>query len=331
VFGRWAREAAALALRLIEPGVHQAVITSGPPHMAHDAGWLVSRTARLPFVMDLRDPWSIVQRIPEHTASPLWLRLAVRRERRAVSGAALVVTNTEPCRLAMCRLYPEASGRIITVMNGCDTDPLPPSCHGHRFVIAYAGGIYFNRDPRMLFRAAARLIDEFALEPADFGIEFLGHVDRYGSTPVSDIAREDGIERFETLEPKRPRREALEFLARAAMLVALPQDSDLTIPAKLFEYVRFDAWVLALTTRDSATDILLRGSGADVVTQDDFAGLLNVVRDRFVQYRSGVRPRRIARDGRFSRRTQAERLLDAIEACTNGAPAAAALPTRRPA
>jgi len=272
-----------------------------------------------------------VQRIPEHTASPLWLRLAGRRERRAVRRAALVVTNTEPCRLAMCGLYPQASDRIITVMNGCDTDPLPPSGHGHRFVIAYAGGIYFNRDPRLLFRAAARLIGEFELEPADFGIEFLGHVERYGSTLVSDIAREEGVERFVTLEPKRPRREALEFLARATMLVALPQDSDMTIPAKLFEYVRFDAWVLALTTPNSATDILLRGSGADVVAQDDFEGLLKVLRDRFVQYRNGVRPRRIAREGRFSRRAQAQRLLDAIEACTNGTRAAPALPSRRQA
>jgi hypothetical protein len=316
--GRWARDAAALALQIIEPGIHEAVISSGPPHMAHEAGRLVSRRTGLPFVMDMRDPWTLARRLPEHVASPMWYRLADRYERRAVSHAALVVANTEPSRLAMCDRYPEARGRLITVMNGCDADPLPPSCHGKRFIIGYAGGIYIDRDPRPLFRAAARVIGELALEPTDFGIEFVGHVERYGSTLVSEIAREEGVERFVTLEPPRPRKAALEFLTRATMLVSLPQDGDM-LPAKIFEYLRFDAWVLALATHDSATGVLLRGSGADVVAPDDVDGIVAVLRDRFAQHRTGIRPRRLARDGRFSRRAQAERLLDAIEACTGGA------------
>jgi hypothetical protein len=330
--GRWARDAAALALQVIEPGVHEAVISSGPPHMAHEAGRRVSRTTGLPFVMDMRDPWSVAPHLPEDVASPVWYRLAGRYERRAVSHAALVVANTDPLRLAMCDRYPEARDRLITVMNGCDADPLPPSRHGKRFTIAYAGGIYIGRDPRPLFRAAARVIGELALEPTDFGIEFLGHVEHYGSTLVSDIAREEGVERFVTLEPPRPRKAALEFLARATMLVSLPQDGDMQLPAKIFEYLRFDAWVLALATHDSATGLLLRGSGADVVGPDDVDGIFRVLRDRYAQYRSGIRPRRIARDGRFSRRAQAERLLDAIEACTRGPRTAApALRSRRQA
>jgi hypothetical protein len=330
-FGRWAREAATVARQLIEPSVHEAIITSGPPHMAHEAGRLVSRETGVPFVMDMRDPWSLVQRLPGELASPLWLRLAAFHERRAVARAALIVANTEPFRRAMCDRYPEARSRVITVMNGCDADPLPPSRHGEGFVLAYAGDIYLDRDPRLLFRAAAHTIREFGLEPADFRIEFLGGVERYGSTLVSEIAREEGIERFVTLEPKRPRREALDFLARATMLVSLPQDSDMAIPAKIFEYVRFDAWVLALATHNSASGTLLRGSGADVVPPDDLDGLVKVLRERVAQFRNGVRPRRIARDGRFSRRVQAQRLLDAIVACTRRPSATRALDSRRQA
>jgi glycosyltransferase involved in cell wall biosynthesis len=257
--------------------------------------------------------------------------LANRHERRAVLQAALVIANTEPFRLAMCARYPESRDRVITVMNGCDADPVPPSRHGRRFVIGYAGAIYLDRDPRMLFRGAARLIGELALEQADFGIEFLGDVERYGSRLVSEIAREEGVERFVTVEPRRPRRAALDFLARASMLVVLPQDSDMAIPAKIFEYLRFDAWVLALATHDSATGVLLRGCGADIVAPDDLEGLVRVVRERFLQYRNGIRPRRIARDGRFSRRVQAERLLDAIGACTHRSRPVATLRSQRPA
>ena len=38
--------------------------------------------------------------------TPLWLHLAAMYEKRCVDGAALVVMNNEPARLAMQELYP---------------------------------------------------------------------------------------------------------------------------------------------------------------------------------------------------------------------------------
>ena len=87
VTGLWARHAARCAIKLFDPDVHRAVISCGPPHMAHDAGRIVSRATRLPFVMDLRDPWSLMQRLPEAMASPVWFRLAARHERRDLEDA----------------------------------------------------------------------------------------------------------------------------------------------------------------------------------------------------------------------------------------------------
>jgi glycosyltransferase involved in cell wall biosynthesis len=313
-------------LRLIEPGIHEAVITSGPPHMAHEAGRLAARETGLPFVMDMRDPWTLVERLIEDVASPVWLRFASRYERRAVGQASLVVTNTEPFRRAMCRVYPEAADRVITVMNGCDEGPVPPSRHGPRFTLVYAGTIYLDRDPRILFRAAARLIAELTLTPADFGIHVLGYIDR-GTVPISQIASEEGLDGFVTIESQRPHRETLELLAQATMLVSLPQDSDLAIPAKIFEYLRFDAWVLVLATRDSAPGLLFEYSGADVVAPNDLERMVAVLRERFLQYRQGTRPTRIARDGRFSRRGQAGILLDAITKCTTRDQALSAVST----
>jgi glycosyltransferase involved in cell wall biosynthesis len=310
--GRWARDAAAVAERLIDPAIHRAIITSGPPHMAHEAGRRVSSKTGVPFIVDMRDAWSLTESLDEEIASPLWLRLAARHERRIVAQAALVVTNTIPFRQAMCTTYPEAADRVIVTMNGCDEDPVPASRPGGRFTIAYAGTIYLDRDPGVLFRAVAQLVTELGLTPADLGIEFIGEVGRYGSLSVTDIARATGLSDFVTIGPPRPHRAALEFLAQATMLVSLPQDHRMAIPAKVFEYLRFDAWVLVLATRDSATGALLRDSGADVVEPDDVEAIVSVLRKRFLEYRTGVRPTCIAKDGRFSRRGQAQILLDAI-------------------
>jgi len=313
---RWARAAASVAMQVVERGLHRAVVTSGPPHMAHEAGRIVSRATGLPFVMDLRDPWSLLQRLPESLASPVWFQLANRYERRAVAQASLIVTNTEPFRLAMVGRHPAARNRMLTVMNGWDDDPVPPADRDERFIIAFAGEIYMDRDPRPLFRATARLVSEFDLRPSDLGIEFLGQVESFGARPVADIADEEGVGAFVRLWPPRPRQEALKFLAKATLLVSLPQDWDLAVPAKIFEYAQFDAWVLALANPDSATGTLLRDTDADVVPPNDLEGILRAIRARFLEFRSGKRPLRIARDGRFSRRPQAERLFDALASLT---------------
>ena len=253
----------------------------------------------------------------EDFASPLWLHLASRHERSAVRHAQLVVTNTEPFRLAMSGRYPEVSDRVITVMNGYDEGPIPAPRIGSRFLIAYAGAIYLDRDPRLLFRAAARVVRELALTPASFGIEFIGDVERYDGIPISQIAHEEGLRDFVTIGPARPHKAAMEFLAQATMLVSLPQDNDLAIPAKIFEYLRFNAWVLALATRDSATGRLLSDTNADVVAPDDLEEMVRTIRGQCLQHQRGIRPSRIVASERFSRRAQAKVLLDAIAKCTS--------------
>ncbi|MGI8497089.1 MAG: hypothetical protein ACR2OG_05850 [Gemmatimonadaceae bacterium] len=317
-FHRWARHAADLAVRLYEPGLHRAVISTGPPHMAHESGRRVAHATQVPFIMDMRDPWSMSHRLGEQMASPIWFTLAEYFQDRAVAQAALIVANTESLRLLLLHRYPEAQERLITVMNGSDEELLPQSQLRERFVAAFAGDIYIDRDPRPLFRGAARAVRDLDLSPEQFGISLLGTVEQYAGASVRDIAREEGIDAFVTLLPRRTRGQALEFLAGAAMLVSLPQDSDMTIPSKIFEYAQFNAWLLALARPDSATELVLRGSGADVIDPDDVEGLAAILKQRYQQFRSGVRPTAIGADGRFSRRVQAQRLLDAIHRCCTG-------------
>jgi hypothetical protein len=309
---RWAQCAAAVAKRIAQSGVHEAVITSGPPHMSHEAGRLASIATGLPFVMDMRDPWSLQRRLPESMASPLWYRLAERHERTCIEQAALVVANTEPARAILAALHPDARSRIITVMNGSDDEPLPPRRDRGRFVIGYAGTIYLDRDPQCLFRAVARVVAAEGLSPAQFGIEILGPFTADERAWVLGLADQEGIADFVTVEPLRPHRAALEFLAGAIMLVTFAGYNLVAIPAKVFEYVRFDAWLLALSEPGSATAQLLQGTSADVVAPFDVEAIAAAITVRYHEYVAGVRPTRVARDDRFSRRAQARILLDAI-------------------
>jgi hypothetical protein len=312
----WARAAQHLGERLLRDVNYAALISCGPPHTAHLATLYLSRRTRLPMIVDMRDPWSQIQRLPEAVASPLWWRLARHYERDVLHEAAMVAANTEPARDALQALYPEARDRIIAVMNGYDDEPLPPANPGACFTVTYAGTVYLDRDPSALFLAASRLISRLRLTPGQFAIQMIGDVE--GAFPVAEMIARDGLAGFVNLLPRRPRGQLMRDLASAAMLVSLPQDSTMAIPSKIFEYIRFPAWVLALTDAGSATEAVLRDTGADVVRPGDVDGIEAVLLRRYMQFAAGERPQPVARDTRLSRRYQAGVFLDTLERCING-------------
>ncbi len=309
----WARAATRVGAEIMRSTSHEIIVTCGPPHLAHEAGRRLSRRTGRPLVIDLRDPWRLVQRLADVIASPVWHWLARFYEPRIVAQASLVVMNTEPAQRAMQATYPEKADHIIAVRNGYDDEPLPSSRHGAKFTIAYAGTVYLDRDPRVLFEVVAAVIRSLNLSPDDLGIELMGHMEGLGGGSIQMFAAQFGIESYVHALPPGPRSAAMEFLASATMLLILPQDSDMAIPSKLFEYVRFDAWLLALAHQGSAIELLLRDSGANVVAPDDRVTMQRVITERYQQYRAGQRPTRLSNNVSLSRREQARLLFDAID------------------
>lgn len=313
--GSWAARAARAGCELARanPARYDAILTSGPPHMAHDAGRRIAARTGLPLIVDLRDPWSIRRPIHAEYASPLYFRLADRYERAAVKAASLMVANTEALQRAMQDRYPGAADRIIAAMNGYDEDQPARSAKRDGFVIAYTGILYLRRDPRLLFRAAARVVRELRLLPEQFRFEFLGDTTAGNGVPIETIAREEGLEGYVRARPRRPRGEALELLAEAALLLVYPHNS-LAIPSKVYEYMRYDAWLLALAEPGSPTETILRDTGADVLAPQDLDAMTRLLRERYQQFAAGERPPPLRNVEQFSRRNQARILFDALEA-----------------
>jgi hypothetical protein len=305
----WSTPASVVGRRLSRETRYQAVISSGPPHFAHVAAARVAAGAGIPLVLDLRDPWALRPALPIDVASPLWLLLSRRVERRVIRQATLIVLNTELAEERMRAEYPAAGGRMLTVMNGLDDEPLPPTAERSRFLVAYAGNIYIDRSPEVLFRAAARLIRERGIRPEAFGLEFMGQSQPIAGQTVEQMAESLGLTAYVRMHPPAPRAEALRFLARASLLVSLPQRTPLSTPSKVFEYMLFEAWHLVLAQRDTATARLLRDTSMAVVDPEDEDAVYAVLHDRFTRFERGERPGPLPERHRFTRAEQARKLF----------------------
>jgi hypothetical protein len=141
----------------------------------------------------------------------------------------------------------------------------------------------------------------------------MGQLLAVGGFPVLEVAEQEGISEYVTVEPPQPHAQAMQFMADATMLVTMSGGNLAAIPAKTFECIRFESWVLALSAPGSATELLLAGSGADVVAPSNVEGIEQAIRTRYLAYREGAPPPRIGDDPRFSRAGQARLLFDALE------------------
>jgi glycosyltransferase involved in cell wall biosynthesis len=319
----WARRVSSAARRVLRPGVHAVVVTSGPPHAWHSAGAAVAARTGLPHVIDLRDPWSLRNNVSRYLATPAWVRMTRAQEAATLRRAALVAVTTDALREEMAATFPEVAQRLITVMNGYDADPLPPTEYPSTFTISYLGAIYAGRDPRPLFAGVAAAIRELELTPEQLRMRFAGDVQTYRRVPVIELAGAEGIENYLELHGRVPRGEALRLMAQSQVLVSLPWEDQISVPAKLFEYVRFQAWLLVFARRDSAVQRLLRGRDVDLVDAGDIPGITAAIRSRYLQFRQGVRPRPLSEDMELSREHQARILFAALDDVVDSASPAA--------
>lgn len=308
----WSMDAVRYAEQVLATTPFDAVVSSGPPHMIHLAAASLGASKRAFTVHDFRDPWSLVERIDDRIDSPVWYALARLFEPRIVRDADLIVMNTPPAAERMRQRYRHAE--VIAVMNGFQGSffPSPPS---ETFRIAYAGDIYLDRDPSPLFRGAKIAIDRLGLSPEQFRIEFMGRVHTFGDTSLETLADQAGVAPYVHLLPRGTREEALDFLGRAHLLISLPQDSTLAIPSKIFDYMRYSAWILAFAEADSATGMVLDGLPADRVSASRVDEIGAVIENRVVELRESGSPPPIGRlVPEYSREAQTAVLLDRLEA-----------------
>lgn len=310
---KWNRRVTPLCSAVFEPGRHRVIITSGPPHAVHLAVPALARRFDIPVVMDTQDPWSVAHRYSGPVAS--WTLDAVESflERRTLRAADRVIVNTEVLREKMRDAHPEAGDKLVTVANAYDPEEVPDEPEPGEdapFRIAYTGAIYIDRDPRPFFEAARRAIDATGAAPGDFRIEFVTWTQALNGRPLTKVAADHGLEDFAHFHGARPRAEAMRFVARATMLLSLPQSMDTAIPSKIFDYMLVHAWMLVMSDEGSATERMLRDTRADIVQGRDVERMATVIERRYRSYRAGVRPPRIADDApQLSRAHQAERLF----------------------
>jgi len=193
------------------------------------------------------------------------------------------------------RLYYERysdilNARLAVIENGYDEEnfapldgsasrkgPLLPGI----FTLLHSGIVYpSERDPTQLFRALRLMLDEGSLTPGELRVRL--------RAPAHEALLAKLIATFRVAEivelaPPIPYWQALEEMMRAdGLLVLQASNCNDQIPAKVYEYLRCQRPIIALTDPAGDTSWLLRKSGIHNIARLDSAEDIALALRRFL-------------------------------------------------
>ncbi|MEX2108315.1 MAG: glycosyltransferase family 4 protein [Solirubrobacterales bacterium] len=213
------------------------VLVYTPPLPAAAAAMAVARLRRVPWVMDVRDPWPEAAVALGELTNPRVVGALERLERKLYASAAAIVTVTEPFRQGIeakvanpekVQIIPNGTTDAWIEAGGQEADRASLAMPDDRFVLTYAGNIGIAQGMEAVIEAAGLLDDDFQLQLV-------------GSGPRLESVREQAAK----LPPGRvvfrgvvaPELAARYLRASDASLVPLGRAPELAkfVPSKLFD------------------------------------------------------------------------------------------------
>lgn len=301
----WVLRAARAARRIIRSERIDLMVSSGPPHTAHVVAMLAGAGADVPWVMDMRDPWSDMAGAD---MPPLLRWTTERLERMAFGRADAVVCNARQYAEDLRRRA--LGGSVRWIPNGIDLEDLPrprPAPSGP-LTLAYVGTLYFNRDLGPVLKSMAAFLHGGS-EAAAAGVRlrFAGHADPEHAAVLERQLRESGVEPHVQRLGRISREAAREVVQEANIAIVLAQEQPMQVPAKLYESMGMGVHTLVLAEPGSAAASEAERIGALWKSPGDIEGIRAV----FEQVAGGALPSRARAREPFDYRSIA---LDVAEA-----------------
>jgi glycosyltransferase involved in cell wall biosynthesis len=264
----FARRTAIDICRTFSPSV---LFSSSPPATCHLIAASTKKKVGLPWMADMRDPWTT--KVNERRAA-LPMKLDGLLERRTLAAADAVSVISSPIAEQVRELLPGKP--VHEIPNSFDEEAfagVEPMDTGDLNLL-HAGTItYPHRDPRPLFRAL-RTLEEEGRDITPLKLEFAGN----DSDVVEGIAREEGVADHVRVLGLLPPREAVarEKGAQTLLYMQYEPEGHVTPAGKLFEYLGAGRPILAFAPTAGSIDGIMASSGAGQVVrnQQEIAGVL---------------------------------------------------------
>lgn len=247
-----------------------AIVTTGPPHSMHLIGLALKKELGLPWIVDIRDPWSGFDMLDKYHVSRANRHKYAAMEKEVLTRCDKVLA-TSPSMPDLLQPFDHEKFECIT--NGYDNDDFPsiPSTPPSTTTIYHAGLLNELRNPTHFWSALASMAERRKA----LHLHLAGVVE---SSVQADLLAHSALKDKVTLQGYKPHEEVLLDYQKAAYLLLLVNNTanaKVNIPGKTFEYLATGKPIICIS--DKEADVVKILSDLDhvlVLSYDESAELI---------------------------------------------------------
>jgi len=280
---RWTAMALIPALGMLRRGEADAIYTTSPPASAHVLGLILKKLTGKPWIMDLRDPWTLEPLNWYLRSGGARLSVEKRIERMCFRGADAILASTPEAAARYGDIYPSCARRIEAIPNGYDGKEIEEArssasragalkgIDGGVFVVSHAGTFCRYADmpayPKGLLDAIGSLSHEGIVSPANFRVIFAGGMNPDTERMIAGYALGSLI----SMTGPVAHIDALRIMLRSDLLFLYDpsREARYYVHGKLYEYLASGRRILGVLPEGAARRLLAASGHAIAITADD--------------------------------------------------------------
>ncbi|MBD5588046.1 glycosyltransferase family 4 protein [Clostridium botulinum] len=243
------------------------VYTTSSPYSDHIVGYYLKKHLGIPWVADFRDEWTNDIELNLDKDS-LNYKLQRSMEENIVQLANKILTVTPLHTANYINTFNLPSNKVCTITNGYDevdfiNIKMDNKIKNNKFTIIYNGTLYYKRNPSSIIETINNLIDKNLIDMNKIEIKFIGYCEELIKKSIEDRDKYNICKFTEYIEHK----ESLNIASRADLLLLLIGDNiryRAVYTGKVFEYLRINKPIIAISPKESVVENLLKETNSGV-------------------------------------------------------------------
>lgn len=311
----WVPYAYKRAAQLVKDEKIDVVLTTGPPQSTHLVGLQLKRKLGVPWVMDLRDPWTGIY----------YNKFLPRTQRAKNKDKALEVESASAADyITTVSKGLEEEFRVLNknielIYNGFDEDDFNfgnVEKLKNRFRICFFGNLLPNQDIPGLWKGIQRAAEHSTDLRTQLELTFIGNVHDEILSRLRKILRSECVVKM----PYMPHGDAVRMMREAHVLLFIipdSEDNELILTGKLFEYLASGSFILPVgPINGNAAEVLEKTGRGKMLAYDDVEGIKREVLRLFERGNAKMNSQNNSLDQAtlfYSRRNQTKRLSKVLD------------------
>jgi glycosyltransferase involved in cell wall biosynthesis len=264
------------------------IFVSSPPHSLQLIGKKLKDKTGLPFIGDLRDPWTKIHYYHGLKRTMFAQKIDAQLEKKVLRHADLVLTVSPQLKKDLKKIYKKTNCEVL--YNGFDQsdfDELSEVNISNKFKISYIGNFKPNQNPEMLWKSLNTLINENKEFAKNLQLEFTGKV----NPEILGIIEKENLMAYTVINEYLPHQKAIQKMREAAALLFIIPDASNNkgiLTGKLFDYLASGKPLLSIGPNDGdAAKILKEVRAGKMFGYGDFTNLKTRILELYVHWKNG--------------------------------------------